>query len=98
MSRTHELALKAATILWVVRGIVHILGGIVTMADDATGGFQGIAAAVEPDDLGAEYHPAVEAMLNQHGWNLPWVGVPSKLQRPPQDLQTPRSRNKETRP
>ncbi|MEM7325075.1 MAG: hypothetical protein AAF531_18445 [Actinomycetota bacterium] len=75
MSRTHQFALKAAAVLWVIWGIVHILGGVATMADDTTGGFQGIAAGVEPGELEADYHPAVGAILNQHGWNLLWVGV-----------------------
>lgn len=75
MSRNHKLALRAAACLWFVWGIIHILGGIVTMAEDTTGGFQGIAAAVEASELEADYHPAVGAVLNQHAWNLLWVGV-----------------------
>ncbi|MEO1657290.1 MAG: hypothetical protein AAFR65_06170 [Pseudomonadota bacterium] len=75
MSKTHTLTLKASAVLWVIWGLVHVLGGIVTMSVDATSGFQGIAAAVDPDELVADYHPAVEAVLNQHGWNLFWAGA-----------------------
>ena len=75
MSTTHRRALQVAAVLWVIWGVVHVLGGVATMADDATGGFQGIAAGVDPEELEADYHPAVEAILHQHGWNLLWVGV-----------------------
>ncbi|MEL7030132.1 MAG: hypothetical protein AAGL49_13215, partial [Pseudomonadota bacterium] len=27
------------------------------------------------DELAFDYHPAVEAILNQHGWNLFWAGA-----------------------
>ncbi|MEM0930052.1 MAG: hypothetical protein AAGI89_12270 [Pseudomonadota bacterium] len=75
MADRQVLALKVASVLWVIWGIVHVLGGVVTMSVDATTGFQGIAAAVNPDELVADYHPAVEAVLNQHGWNLFWAGA-----------------------
>lgn len=75
MADRQVLALKVASVLWVIWGIVHVLGGVVTMGVDATTGFQGIAAAVNPDELVADYHPAVEAVLNQHGWNLFWAGA-----------------------
>ena len=42
---------------------------------DAAAGFQAIADAVNPDELQADYHPAVGGILNQHGWNLLWGGV-----------------------
>ncbi|MEM9311164.1 MAG: hypothetical protein AAGA34_06925 [Pseudomonadota bacterium] len=75
MTGSQSLALKISALLWIIWGIVHVLGGIVTIGVDATTGFQGIAAAVNPDELAADYHPAVEAVLNQHGWNLLWVGA-----------------------
>lgn len=75
MPRTHAWALKVSAILWVFWGVVHILGGAITMSGDTASGFQGIAAAVDPSELQANYHPAVGAILNQHGWNLLWVGV-----------------------
>lgn len=69
-----NLALKLSAILWVIWGFVHVLGGIITISVDTSSGFQGIAAAVEPSALLAQYHPAVGAILNQHGWNLLWAG------------------------
>ncbi|MEM9261971.1 MAG: hypothetical protein AAGA22_00185 [Pseudomonadota bacterium] len=66
---------RAAAVLWVVWGLVHILGGVITLSSDATAGFQGIAAAVPPAELEADYHPAVGAILHQHGWNMLWAGA-----------------------
>ncbi|MEM6832224.1 MAG: hypothetical protein ACFBZ9_10380 [Sphingomonadales bacterium] len=75
MLNSHSLALKVSAVLWVIWGLVHLLAGIVTMSVDTTSAFQGIAAAVEPSLLVADYHPAVGAILNQHGWNLAWAGA-----------------------
>lgn len=75
MSDTKKLALKAATVLWVIWGLVHLFAGIVVLSSDATGGFQAIADAVDPETLAHAYEPAVGGILNQHGWNLAWVGV-----------------------
>lgn len=75
MTRSQVWALKVSAILWVIWGLVHVAGGVVTISGDTASGFQGIAAAVEPSELEADYHPAVGAVLNQHGWNLFWVGV-----------------------
>lgn len=67
--------LKISAVLWMIWGIIHVIGGVLTLSGDATSGFQAIAAAVNPEDLEADYHPAVGAILNQHGWNLFWVGA-----------------------
>ncbi len=64
-----------AAALWVVWGLVHALAGVIVLSADATGGFQGIADAVPAEELVADYHAAVGAILNQHAWNLLWVGV-----------------------
>ncbi|MEM6498396.1 MAG: hypothetical protein AAGB04_18600 [Pseudomonadota bacterium] len=69
------LALKAASVLWVIWGIVHVLAGSLIIAGDTTSGFQSIADAVESAALEANYHSAVGAVLNQHAWNLLWGGV-----------------------
>ncbi|MEM8935016.1 MAG: hypothetical protein AAGC77_01255 [Pseudomonadota bacterium] len=69
------IALRIAAILWVVWGLVHTLAGVIVLSSDATSGFQAIADAVPPAELEAEYHGAVGAILNQHGWNLLWGGV-----------------------
>lgn len=75
MSKTQEWMLRISAILWVIWGLVHIAGGVITIGGETAAGFQGIAAAVDPVELEADYHPAVGAVLNQHGWNLLWVGV-----------------------
>lgn len=75
MSNTQLNLLKLASVLWVIWGLVHMLAGVIVMSSDATGGFQGIADAVPPEDLQAAYHEAVGGILNQHGWNLFWGGL-----------------------
>ncbi len=75
MRSTKALALKAAAILWVVWGLVHMLAGFIVLSSDATGGFQAIADAVDPEALALDYPAAVGGVLNQHGWNLGWGGV-----------------------
>lgn len=68
------MVLKVAAVLWIVWGLVHMLAGVIIIPADATGGFQAIADAVNPEVLVADYHPAVGGILNQHGWNLLWGG------------------------
>ncbi|MEL6170124.1 MAG: hypothetical protein AAFR35_15665 [Pseudomonadota bacterium] len=75
MDARKKLAMKVAAGLWVIWGLVHFLAGVSVLAADATGGFQLIADAVAPETLVHEYAPAVGGILNQHGWNLGWVGV-----------------------
>ncbi|MEM6412261.1 MAG: hypothetical protein AAF683_12075 [Pseudomonadota bacterium] len=74
MSNSHAMVLKVAAVLWIVWGLVHMLAGVIIIPADATGGFQAIADAVNPEVLVADYHPAVGGILNQHGWNLLWGG------------------------
>ena len=73
--RSTGALLTLAAILWVVWGIVHALAGSLVIMGDAASGFQAIADAVPPDQLAADYHPAVGAVLNQHAWNLLWGGL-----------------------
>ncbi len=75
MTKRQTAALRIAAILWVIWGIVHMLAGALTIAQDPSGGFAGIADAVDPALLVAEYHPAVGGILNQHGFNLLWIGL-----------------------
>ena len=75
MSSTHITALKITSVLWVIWGLVHAFFGLATLAVDASTGFAYIAAGVAPEELVAEYHPAVVNILNQHGWNLLWFGT-----------------------
>ncbi|MSU89403.1 hypothetical protein GE300_07210 [Rhodobacteraceae bacterium 2CG4] len=75
MTDTQRTALKIATVLWVIWGLVHAFAGVVVLSSDASSGFAAIADAVDPAALAAEYHPAAGGILNQHGWNLLWFGV-----------------------
>ncbi len=75
MSSAHTTALRAATILWIIWGLVHVLAGVMVIIQDASGGFAAIADAIDPALLAADYHPAVGGILNQHGFNLLWIGT-----------------------
>lgn len=72
---TKAIFLKISAVLWVVWGLVHILAGVIILSSDASGGFQAVADAVDPAALAMDYHAAVGGVLNQHGWNLAWIGV-----------------------
>ena len=75
MTRTQTAALKIAAVLWVIWGLVHMLAGVMTILQAPSEGFAAIADAVDPALLVAEYHPAVGGVLNQHGFNLLWIGL-----------------------
>ena len=75
MNNKQIMALKVAGVLWVIWGLVHALFGVVIISADASGGFAAIAAGVPPGALSADYHPAIEGILNQHAWNVLWFGV-----------------------
>lgn len=66
---------KISAILWVIWGFVHVMAGVAIIPGDTVSGFQSIAAAVEPALLDQAYHSSVGAVLNQHAWNLAWVGA-----------------------
>lgn len=73
--RTTGVLLILAAVLWIVWGLVHALAGGLVILGDAASGFQAIADAVPSEELAADYHPAVGAVLNQHAWNLLWGGI-----------------------
>lgn len=75
MTQAKSTALKIATVLWVIWGLVHAFAGIIVLTSDASSGFAAIADAIDAEALKAEYHAAVGGILNQHGWNLLWFGV-----------------------
>ncbi|MEM9054549.1 MAG: hypothetical protein AAGB16_04415 [Pseudomonadota bacterium] len=75
MSTPHTYALKVATILWIIWGLVHLLAGILILNGTTTEGFQAIADGVNPTLLKADYHSAVGAVQDQHAWNLAWFGL-----------------------
>lgn len=75
MTSLQKNALRVTAILWLLWGLVHVLAGVMVLINDATGGLRAVADAVDSAALLADYHGAVEGVLNQHGWNLGWFGV-----------------------
>lgn len=75
MTTNHGTILKIAAVLWVIWGLVHMFAGVLTISQDAAGSVSGIADAVDPALIAGEFHPAVGAVLNQHGFNLLWIGA-----------------------
>lgn len=61
--------------LWIFWGLVHVLAGVMTITQPIAGKIGGIADAVDKATLAIAYPDAVGAILNQHGWNLLWVGA-----------------------
>lgn len=74
-----SILFKASSILWVVWGLVHILAGIMTikgvLTDDIPSSIAGIADALDPKTLQADYPKAAGAIIGQHGFNLLWIGL-----------------------
>jgi len=52
-----------------------MLAGVIVVFQASADGFAAIADAVDPALLAADYHPAVGGILNQHGFNLFWIGT-----------------------
>ncbi|WP_421979441.1 hypothetical protein [Roseibium sp.] len=75
MTGNHRHALRAAAILWVIWGLVHMFAGIMTIGQETSAAVAGIADAVDPAMLANDYHAAVGALINQHGFNLLWIGA-----------------------
>ena len=75
MTKTQISALKVAACLWVIWGLVHMLAGVMVMAQTTSQGFAVIADAVDPMLLVAEHRPAVGGVLGQHSFNLFWFAA-----------------------
>ena len=73
------LLFKVSSVLWIIWGLVHILAGVLTvkgiLSNDITASVAGIADAVDPETLKANYPTAAGAIIGQHGDNLLWIGV-----------------------
>lgn len=73
------LLLKISAVLWIIWGLVHILAGVLTinhiLNKDIAAAVGGIADAVDPATLAADYPAASGAILGQHGFNLLWIGL-----------------------
>lgn len=73
--RTQAWLLRIAAILWLVWGLVHMLAGVMTISQDTADAIAGIADAVDPATLEMAYPAAAGAVINQHGFNLLWIGL-----------------------
>ena len=69
------LLLKIITVLWIIWGAVHALAGVLTISQVAPASIAGIADAVDPTVFHDSYHAATDALINQHGFNLLWIGL-----------------------
>lgn len=67
--------LRTAAVLWVIWGLVHMLAGVLTISGDTTEAVQAIADGVDEATLEFDYPDAVGAIINQHGFNLLWIGA-----------------------
>ncbi|MEL7060984.1 MAG: hypothetical protein AAGN46_13260 [Acidobacteriota bacterium] len=72
---TQTWLLRISAVLWVVWGLVHVLAGVMTIGQETPGAIQGIADAVDPATLEQTYPAAAGAIINQHGFNLLWIGL-----------------------
>ncbi|MEO0669859.1 MAG: hypothetical protein AAFZ99_18245 [Pseudomonadota bacterium] len=72
---TTTLLLRIVTVLWVIWGLVHMLAGVLTIAQVAPASVSGIADAVDPAVFHEPFHAAADALINQHGFNLLWIGA-----------------------
>jgi len=75
MTNNQTMALRASSILWMIWGLVHILAGVMVISLSGAEMFGGIGGAVNPAELINNYHPLVDAVVNQHGWNLGVAGL-----------------------
>lgn len=75
MTQKQALALKIAAGLWVIWGLVHIFAGIVIISSAAPDAVAAVADAVDPALVAGPYHEAAGALINQHGFNLAWIGL-----------------------
>ena len=74
-SLRNRALLRIAAVLWIVWGLVHMFAGVMTISLDTAPAVQGIADAVDPMLLDIEYPDAAGAVINQHGFNLLWIGL-----------------------
>lgn len=71
----HALLLRVSAVLWMIWGLVHMLAGVMTLAQETPKKISGIADAVDPATLEMVYPAAAAAIINQHGFNLLWIGL-----------------------
>lgn len=74
-ARLDSPLLKAAGVLWVIWGAVHVLAGVMTVSLGTSDAIAGIADGLDPATLRMAYPAAAGAIINQHGFNLGWIGL-----------------------
>ena len=73
--KINDPLLKVAGVLWVIWGVVHLLAGVLTVSLQTQEAVAGIADGVDAATLSLAYPPAVGAIIQQHGFNLAWIGL-----------------------
>lgn len=79
MTKSQSLSLRIIAILWIIWGLVHALAGAMVISQETSGAIAAIADAVDPTLLAGEYHDAAGAVINQHGFNLLWIGLTTAI-------------------
>lgn len=73
------IALRLSAVLWLIWGLVHILAGVIVLSNDAAGAVDAVADAVDLSGLDVAYPDAANALINQHGFNLLWIGAATAI-------------------
>ena len=76
---TQTILLKIISVLWIVWGLVHMFAGVVIVLSATPDAIAAVADAVDPEVLVGPYHEAAGALINQHGFNLLWIGAVTTL-------------------
>lgn len=71
----NTVVLKLISVLWLIWGFVHVFAGVITISRSAPDSVAGVADAVDPAEFTGSYHAAADALINQHGFNLAWIGL-----------------------
>ncbi|MEM7457702.1 MAG: hypothetical protein AAF456_25460 [Planctomycetota bacterium] len=70
-----KILLRITCVLWVIWGLVHVLAGAMTIRAETPQAVAAIADAVDAETLDVTYPDAAGAVVNQHGFNLLWIGA-----------------------
>jgi len=75
MSPAQSTALRVASVLWLIWGLVHAFAGVMVIASDPAGGVGAILDAMDRASFDIAWPEGAGGVLNQHGWNLLWGGA-----------------------
>ena len=77
--RGPAIALRTASVLWIIWGVFHIVAGIATIAilegQHPVGELSTVPEVVTVNFLGTDAPFAIIGALKQHGYNLAWFGL-----------------------